>query len=186
MACLNDMYFLDADERAKSLAFARRGISMPEEIKLRPGQILFRFAHSTRQFHEGVAGAWWITDSTFDYLKSRALDVGSHQRADRAVRSLYRQKVAVPARFGPSDMVVRAVAASPIRAWTGRGRDISDTESGGQERYIGAFEVAQLCIPGLMVERSPGSSEWIRSPTYDTMLINVSYTPAEKLLAEFA
>lgn len=183
MSCLNDHDFLDPAARSKSLAFARRGISMPDETKLRPGQILYRFAHSNKTYDEGVAGAWWMTDATFDYLRQRASEVGQHGREDRAVRSLYRQKLAVPAKFGRADMVVRAVVAGPLRAWTGRGKQVHDTDSGGQETFVGAFEVAQLCIPGLMVQASPGSTSWVRTPNYDQMLINQSYTPASKFFS---
>ena len=80
-------------------------------------------------------------------------------------------------------MVVRAVVAGPLRAWTGRGKQIYDTKSGGQEAFVGAFEIAQLCIPGLMVQSGPGSARWVRTANYDQMLKNESSTPASKFFS---
>lgn len=171
MSCMNDHDFLDPASRARSVAVARRGIIAPQEIKLRPGQILFRFGHSSASYDQTVGGLWWMTDATFHHVMRTAQTISPNMRPDRAVRDLYRQKLAVPGRFGPSDMVVRAVVAGPLRAWTGRGKAVGGG-SGEQSTFVGAFEVAQLCIPGLMVETLPGSRRWVRVPNYAELLRN--------------
>lgn len=166
MSCLNDHHFLDPDARKTSREFAMRGIGIPDEIKLRPGQILFRLGHSTSSYDQGVAGAWWMTDATFDYI-TRTAFAASDRRPDKAVRDMMRTKLALLPSFGPSDVVIRATVAGALRAWTGRGKLVSDAF----RSVIGAFEVAQLCIPGLLVEKSP--KVWVKSPGYDDMLTNV-------------
>lgn len=181
MSCLNDHYFLDPATRQQSLAFARRGIQFPEEIKLAAGSIIYRIAHSTGTFAESVAGSWWVSEATFSYIRQIAANASPEMRPDRAFRSAYRQKLAVPGRFGPSDMVVRGVVLNKVRAWTGRGKPITG-KTGGQETFVGAFEIAQLCIPGLMIETAPGSGKWVRSPSFDKMLRTQPPTPALQCL----
>jgi hypothetical protein len=171
VSCENDHYFLDPVERAASRRFAATGISMPEETKLRSGQILYRMGHSTRSYSQGAGSPWWISDATFDYLRAKAQEVWPEMAADRAFRRIFRQKLAVAPMFGPSDVVLRAVVKSRLRAWTGRGRLILDTKSAGDTiSYLGGFEIAQLCIPGLMIETAPDSRKWVRSPAFDRML----------------
>ncbi|MBY3347988.1 hypothetical protein [Rhizobium laguerreae] len=181
MSCLNDRYFLDSETRQQSLALARKGIQFPQETKLIAGSIIYRIAHSNRTFDESVAGLWWMTEATFSYVRQIAANTSPEMRSDRAFRSTYRQKLAVPGRFGPSDMVVRGVVLHQIRAWTGRGKPVAGATS-EQETFVGAFEIAQLCIPGLMIETAPGSRKWVRSPAFDTMLRTLSPKPALQCL----
>lgn len=179
MSSLNDHYFMDPETRQQSLALARSGIQFPEETKLRAGSIVYRIAHSDRSFEDAVAGAWWMTEEAFSHVKSIASKAYPETRQDRAFRSVYRQKLAVPSDFGSADLIVRGVVLSSLRAWTGRGKPIPSKHD-SQEVYIGAFEIAHLCIPGLKIENPPGSKKWVKSPAFGSML---QTSPPKAILA---
>ena len=91
--CANDHIFLDPKERGESRRFAARGIAMPDEDKLRPGDIIYRIGHSDKSYAEGVAGAWWMRSDTFEYLCAKSARDNPEMRADRAFRKLFRIKL---------------------------------------------------------------------------------------------
>jgi hypothetical protein len=171
MASVNDHYFFDKEERAASRRFAARGISIPEEDKLRPGETIYRIGHSDKSYEDGVAGAWWVRAETFEYLCSKSQTDDPDVRPDRAFRKLFRMKLAVAASFGRSDTIIQAQVLQSLRVWTGKGRLVRDTTSASTPiSWIGGFEIAQLCIPGLMVEEPPSSKTFVKSPGYDSWL----------------
>ena len=171
MAAINDHLFFDPASRARTRKIAKMGMDMPEEDKLRPGEVIFRIAHSDRAYDDGVAGLWWIRKDTFDYLCIKSGQVDPDMRPDRAFRRLFRLKLAVAPKFGRSDLIIKARVLDTIRVWTGRGRLIRDDETASTPlSWIGGFEIAQLCIPVLCMESAPNSKRWIRSEDHERML----------------
>lgn len=172
MSCANDHFFLDPAERTKYERFAKQGISFPEEDKLERDTVIYRIGHSNKSYNTNISSPWWMRDSTFDYLRIKAERDNPEMRGDRAFRKLFRNKLAVSYNFGVSDTIVKAVLKQRLRVFTGRGKYIEDTETAATPMgWIGAFEIAQVFIPGLRLD------DGTISPSCKGSLYIISYRP---------
>jgi hypothetical protein len=153
MSCANDHFFLDPGEHAMTKQRAKAGIQLPEQIKIERNSILYRIGHSNKDYGTNLSSPWWISDASFDYLRRQADRDADEMRIDRVFRKLFRNKLAVPHRFGLADILVKVAVRQRLRAFTGRGGYISDDQDQDEAvGWIGAFEISQYFIPGLRME----------------------------------
>ncbi len=135
---------------------ARGGISFPQEVKIRPGQVLIRIGHSVDDKGDPVpdwvnlTSPWWMTSSTFHEIAGRSEDSGTD------IGQMVRMKLALTPDFGVADTLFWVIARDTLRAWNGRGFPVmEDPDPAVREKqgvpmaWYGGYEISQNFIPGL-------------------------------------
>jgi hypothetical protein len=152
MQAENQSLFDDPNEYGRLKAFAsghsngriRGGMSFIEEDKIRVGEVIYRVGHSNKTADENISSPWWMRDSLLYYIMNSAEAAGTNEQ------QLYRMKCAVSYDFGVADILLQVRVKKTLRAFTGRGRPVIDQAPGKAGlTWFGAFEIAQLFIPGL-------------------------------------
>ncbi|CAH0296036.1 hypothetical protein SRABI118_04228 [Massilia sp. Bi118] len=177
MGCANDDFFLDADALAKTRERARSGIQMPDQVKIERNAILYRIGHSNKDIETNLSSPWWMSDASFDYLRRQAGREADRQQVGGVFQELFRNKLAVPHSFGLADMLVKVAVRQRLRAFSGRGGYIGDTQEGGEVvGWIGGFELAQYFIPGLRLDKGGAS------PMAKSALEVLAYQPLQSFI----
>lgn len=135
---------------------ARGGISFPQEVKIRPGEVLIRIGHSVNAKGapipdwENLTSPWWMTSGTFLEIAARSQDSGTD------IHHLARMKLALTPDFGVADTLFWVVVRQTLRAWNGRGFPVMEDPdpkvrqaSNRPLAWHGGYEIAQNFIPGL-------------------------------------
>jgi hypothetical protein len=135
---------------------ARGGISFPQQVKIRPGEVLIRIGHSVDAAGNPVpdwvnlTSPWWMTSSTFLEIGGRSEDSGT------AIDHMVRIKLALTPDFGVADTLFWVIVRQTLRAWNGRGFPVmEDPDPAVREKqgvplaWHGGYEISQNFIPGL-------------------------------------
>ena len=135
---------------------ARGGISFPQQVKIRPGEILIRIGHSVDDAGNPIpdwvnlTSPWWMTSSTFLEIGGRSDDSGT------GIEQMVRMKLALTPDFGVADTLFWVRVKQPLRAWNGRGFPVmEDPDPAVREKqgvplaWHGGYETSQNFIPGL-------------------------------------
>jgi len=143
------------------------GIESPHEAKVRKGTFLYRFGRSAAGSDRpsdpddgNLASAWWLS-----YETARHIWCSVKSSIDRAAEQpCLRSKLALAIAFGAlPDRVYRIRLEGSLRAWTGRGRPVRESDAAkaaGQSSdddtcWFAGFEVNQIFIPGIAEGRPP-------------------------------
>lgn len=139
------------------------------------GSTLCRISHSALPAEVSLTSAWWAYKANFELILSRALSASADFRDvfrdslalatdytipnDRAdmIRAKYSWDALVTlknfAGIRPYDRIFEVETLSPLSAFTGIGRNVTDTHldspPGTLKTWIAATDIAQLFIPGL-------------------------------------
>ena len=93
----------------------RGGLASPQEMKLHPGQVIYRFGHSNLWDWVNQSSPWWILHQTFLELTITSGEVRA------GLVGLARMKLALTPDFGSCNRVFAAIVRRPLRALVGRG-----------------------------------------------------------------
>jgi hypothetical protein len=128
----------------------RGGMVAPQELKLKPGQVLYRLGHSNLWDRVNQSSPWWMFDQTFLELSITSETAGT------ALVQLARIKLALTPDFGACNRVFAAVVRRPLRALVGKGFPVWEdpdpdirAKQGRPLAWPGSAEIPQLFIPGL-------------------------------------
>lgn len=161
----NDAEFSGA-ARERNLSFAqgwnpgtraaRGGISFPQEVKLRAGEVLIRVGHSVDEKGDPIpdwvnlTSPWWMTSGTFLEIAARSEDSGTD------IGYLVRMKLALTPDFGVADTIFWVRLRQTLRAWNGRGFPVMEdpdpqvrARQGVPMAWHGGYEISQNFVPGL-------------------------------------
>ena len=135
---------------------ARGGISFPQQVKIRPGEVLIRIGHSVDAAGNPVpdwvnlTSPWWMTSSTFLEIGGRSEDSGT------GIAQMVRMKLALTPDFGVADTLFWVIVRQTLRAWNGRGFPVMEDpdptvreKQGVPLAWHGGYEISQNFIPGL-------------------------------------
>lgn len=152
------------------------GIANPQPTRLPTGQYYYRFASSRSPRAAQLGGGWWVDFENFSLIRrfARANDYALHEAA--------RLMLALPYDWTRVDLLVRALLAQPLRAYTGYGKPAQGAVAGPDRgtRWIPTqhVRVQQLYIPGLGTGGPP--------PLFETVFaspIEVTRLDADRLKA---
>jgi hypothetical protein len=128
----------------------RGGIAHPQELKLHPGQVLYRIGHSNLWDVFNQSSPWWIMDQTFLELSITSETAGT------PLVHLIRMKLALTPDFGTCNRIFAAIVRRPLRALVGKGFPVwEDPDPDVRAKldrplaWPGSVEIPQLFIPGL-------------------------------------
>ncbi len=128
----------------------RGGMANPQEMKLHPGQVIYRFGHSNLWDRVNQSSPWWMLDQTF--LELTTVSTGSRS----GLVGLARMKLALTPDFGSCNRVFAAIVRRPLRVLVGKGVPVWEdpdpkvrAKQGRPVAWAGSAEIPQLFIPGL-------------------------------------
>lgn len=123
------------------------GIANPMATRLPAGHYYYRFASSHSPKPAQLGGGWWLDFENFQTLK-RFADTNQY-----SLREAARLTLALPYAWTRVDLLVRALLAEPLRAYTGPGKPAQGASQGADQgtRWVPTQHVAvrQLYVPGL-------------------------------------
>jgi hypothetical protein len=158
---------------AKYMTPPTSGMVVKYDEILPAGRYYYRFAHSMvngrRQTREQiVSGAWWMSFDTFNTIRHRSQDSGTH------LSSMARHSLAIARRWGGKvDIVVRGLLREPLGAYIGIGT-IQAFEQPRDDDYLAwvpAADAIQIYIPGLRA-RNPQTG----NPIYADAFAHIEQT----------
>jgi hypothetical protein len=126
------------------------GIIAPERAEIEVGEILHRFADSSKDALGVMAGSWWVQRAEFDrILRFAQLNDLSDPMAARIL-------LGVPPEWGDMGIMVRVRVQQPILAWRGLANSVIVPHRDGgplvemlHQNANAERRLKQLCIPGL-------------------------------------
>ncbi len=135
---------------------ARGGISFPQPVKVRAGEVLIRIGHSVDNAGNplpdwvNLTSPWWMTSSMFHEITGRSEDSGT------GISQMVRMKLALTPDFGVADTLFWVIVRQTLRAWNGRGFPVMEDpdpmvreKQGVPLAWYGGYEISQNFIPGL-------------------------------------
>jgi hypothetical protein len=129
---------------------ASEGIRHPQQVILKPGMWLCRFASSQGALHQSP---WWMSSDDFRKL------LFATQNSAFNFKFFARIWLAVKAEWSNMDKLIIATVKNQTAVWAGRGRTMKDTMPNGMEFiYKPPANLMQIYIPGMVVrEKDPKS-----------------------------
>jgi hypothetical protein len=114
----------------------------PRHVRMLPGERLYKFVSYPLMRDRILQSPWWIRQSSFDALQSRA------RRLAQPLADVARSHLAIAAQWNPGmDAMWGIVLAAEVDAWQGRARSQPVRLADGTASFIGGGE--QICVPGL-------------------------------------
>ncbi|MEM8940798.1 MAG: hypothetical protein AAGC91_01500 [Pseudomonadota bacterium] len=137
------------DERGRALFYhGTGGMQSPARYVLKSGSVLFRFARKGIAAKDGVTGAWWMSQESFQKVSAMS------QQSDISIAMAARLLCCIPPEWSDMGTLMRAKVREPLLAFRGLGRDVVISDKLGTHRLkayndISARRLYQLFIPGL-------------------------------------
>ena len=146
------------------------GIVNPQPTRMPSGQYYYRFASSSATRASQMGGGWWVDFENFQLIR------GFAQANKYSLHESARLMLALPYAWTKVDLLVRALLAAPLRAYTGSGKPAQGAQDGPDRgtRWIPTqhIRVRQLYVPGLVVagQTPPLYEQVFRQPVEATPL----------------
>lgn len=129
------------------------GMRSPQVVTLPHGELLYRFASSTRSAQEWSTSPWWIRrPALLHIIDMRRGSLAAHGHDPGRALPLgfvARMATAVMQRFSAMDVLVAGQTIQELRVFAGRGRTqyLEEAPNGFKLTWTGSDQVEQVFIP---------------------------------------